>query len=94
MSFKAFTIAALCALLSLSSAQTTGGFLSHSIQCTPESREGEFCSLVVQPVCGYKPDIVCADGFPTNCNYVTYSNACEACHDPSVASYTKGVCPQ
>ena len=93
MSFKKFTLAALCALLSLGSAQTTGGFLA-ATQCTPETREGEFCSLVGQPVCGYKPDIVCADGFPTNCNYATYSNACEACHDAAVASYTKGMCPQ
>ena len=100
MSFKKFTIAVLCALLSLSSAQNIRGTASaaantnSSIQCTPDSRIGEFCLAVFSPVCGYRPDIVCTANDPITCNYVTYSNACEACHDPSVASYTTGECPQ
>ena len=94
MSFKKFTVAVLCALLSLASAQNIRGVAHPSIQCTPESRIGEFCYLVVMPVCGYRPDIVCTANDPITCNYVTYSNACEACHDPSVASYTKGACPE
>ncbi len=94
MSFKKFTVAVLCTLLSLSSAQNIRGAANASIQCTPESRIGEMCMLVVQPVCGYRPDIVCSTNDPITCNYNTFSNACEACHDPSVASYTKGACPE
>ncbi len=90
MSFKKFTVAALFALLSLTSAQTTGGFQSLPIECTSESRQGEICSLIVEPVCGYKPDTICAAIIP--CVYETYSNACEACHDPQVVSYTIGPC--
>jgi len=47
--------------------------------------------MIYEPVCGYKPDQMCITTVP--CNYVTYSNACEACHDKDVASYTKGECP-
>ncbi len=90
MSFKKFTVAVLCALLSLTSAQTTGGFLTPSIQCTPESRQGEICSMIANPVCGYRPDAVCITIIP--CKYQTYANACEACHDPLVESYTIGPC--
>jgi len=89
MSFKKFTVAVLFAVLSLGSAQTTGGFLTSSIQCTPESRQGEICSMIADPVCGYRPDVVCA-AIP--CKYETYANACEACHDPQVVSYTIGPC--
>ncbi len=98
MSFKRFTAAVLCALLALSSAQNIRGTASAaaastSTECTPESRIGEFCPMVFFPVCGYRPDVVCSTNDPITCNYNTYSNACEACHDPSVASYTDGECP-
>ena len=89
MSFKEFTVAVLLAVLSLGSAQNTGGFLTPSIQCTPESRQGELCSMIANPVCGYRPDAICV-AIP--CKYETYSNACEACHDPQVVSYTIGPC--
>jgi hypothetical protein len=57
--------------------------------CTPKDREGDICPLVVDPVCGYRPELVC---ITTPCNYVTYNNACEACHDEFVVSYTQGKC--
>ncbi len=100
MSFKKFTIGVLCALLALSSAQNIRGTAAAaanpntSIQCTPESRIGEFCSLIVMPVCGYRPDVVCSTNDPITCNYNTYPSPCEACHDPSVQSYTIGICPE
>ena len=58
-------------------------------ECTSQDREGSVCPLVVDPVCGYKPDLVCTGAI---CNYQTYNNGCEACHDPLVASYTQGAC--
>ncbi len=98
MSFKKFTVAVLCALLSLTSAQnirgTAAAASATSGLCLPQDREAVLCSLVVAPVCGYRPDIVCSANDPITCNYVTYSNACEACRDPSVFSYTNGACPE
>jgi len=91
-----FTIAILLvifACFSQVSAQNIKGFLAAK-RCTPKSRQGQMCVLVVQPVCGYRPHVVCAANDPITCNYVTYSNACEACHDSSVSSYTKGACPK
>ena len=57
--------------------------------CTAQDREGVYCPQVVDPVCGYKPDLVCPGDI---CNYQTYSNGCEACHDELVESYTQGKC--
>jgi len=100
MSFKRFTVAILCALLSLASAQNIRGTAAAAANanglglCLPQDREAVICSLVVAPVCGYRPDIVCSANDPITCNYVTYSNACEACRDPSVFSYTSGACPE
>jgi len=61
-------------------------------QCTLESREGDVCTANIDPVCGFKPDVVCEPTTP--CTYQTYSNSCEACHDSEVVSYTMGECPQ
>jgi len=98
MSFKKFTIAVLCALLSFSSAQNIRGTATAAantpIQCPSGSRIVEPCPLAVMPICGYRPDIVCSANDPITCNYVTYSSPCEACNDPSVASYTIGACPE
>ena len=58
-------------------------------ECTPESREGDACPAIYSPVCGHKPDIVC---ITVPCNYVTYSNSCEACHIQEVKTYTLGEC--
>ena len=57
--------------------------------CLPKDREGTLCPMVVDPVCGYKTDILCT---LIPCNHITYSNACEACHDLGVVSYTQGAC--
>jgi len=59
--------------------------------CTEESRNGDACPANIDPVCGFKPDIVCVT---TPCNYITYGNACEACHDALVVSYTYGECAE
>lgn len=92
MSFTKFTLSLLLVLFCFSSLAFSQSSSSSTItKCRPKDRLGTLCSLVVDPVCGYKPDIVCT-GSP--CNYITYSNACEACHDPQVASYTQGKCPQ
>ena len=48
---------------------------------------------IVDPVCGYKTGVDCV-GILGPCNYVTYSNACEACDAPDVLSYTQGACPK
>ena len=58
-------------------------------KCTAESRKGDACPTIYSPVCGHKPDIVCVT---VPCNYVTYSNSCEACHIEDVESYTVGEC--
>jgi len=58
-------------------------------QCTAESRKGEFCPAIYQPVCGYRPDSVCTN---SSCEYMTYSSPCDACHDPQVVSFSKGEC--
>ena len=57
--------------------------------CTAADREGVYCPLVVDPVCGYKPELKCPGDI---CGYQNYSNGCEACHDPFVTSYTQGKC--
>ena len=59
--------------------------------CQAADREGDMCPMIYSPVCGYRPGIAC---ITTPCNHVTYSNACEACHDPLVQSYTAGECTQ
>ena len=94
MSFQKLTSALLLALFafaSFGSAQNMRGAANSATQCTDPNRFNEMCMLVVSPVCGYKPDVVCV-GLP--CNYVTYSNSCEACRDPDVVSYTNGKCTE
>jgi len=58
-------------------------------ECSPASREGDFCPMNYAPVCGQRPGIRC---FTTPCTLVTYPNACAACHDHLVESYTQGEC--
>lgn len=58
--------------------------------CTANQKKGIICTQIYDPVCAYKPNIRC---ITTPCNYITYPNACQACHDPNVYSYTKGACP-
>jgi len=89
-SLTKFGLAFLIALLCISSrAQAKSIRGPTGIKCDPKQREGDVCPQIYMPVCGFKPDIVC---ITTPCNYITYSNACEACHDLDVESYTVGAC--
>ncbi len=51
--------------------------------CTPESREGDMCIAVYEPVCGWF-----ANGQGTD----TYSNSCHTCLDDKVEYWTEGEC--
>ena len=88
--FAKFGLALLFALLCLSiRIQAKGIRGTTGIPCDPKQREGDVCPQIYMPVCGFKPDLVC---ITTPCNFITYSNSCEACHDLDVASYTVGAC--
>ncbi len=90
MSFTKFTLAVLLVLFCFSSFGFAKGCLGQKrTRCLAKDREGDVCPMIYDPVCGHKPDIVCVT---TPCNYITYGNACEACHDPEVKSYTQGEC--
>lgn len=58
--------------------------------CTPESRQGEFCTAQYDPVCGWFNQSVQCITYP--CANV-YSNNCHACLDTNVDYWTQGVCP-
>lgn len=58
--------------------------------CTPESREGEVCPTIHQPVCGWFNQSIQCIRYPCA---VTFGNSCEACHSHEIAYYTNGECP-
>ncbi len=59
--------------------------------CTPQSREGDVCITLYQPVCGWNdPEKVQCIRYPCA---ETYSNSCVACHNDNVLYYTEGECP-
>jgi len=58
--------------------------------CTNESRQGEVCPEVYQPVCGWSNESIQCIKYPC---VAMYGNSCEACHDAKVAYYTPGACP-
>ena len=90
MSFTQFILAVLLVFFCFSTLGFAQGFLDQkATRCLDKDREGESCTMIYDPVCGHRPDIVCVT---TPCIYITYSNACEACHDPDVESYTQGEC--
>ena len=92
MSFKRFTLALLLVIFCVSSLGFAKKIRGPKVtKCLARDRIGDLCPMIYEPVCGYKPNQMCITTVP--CNYVTYSNACEACHDKEVASYTKGECP-
>jgi len=67
--------------------QTLGNQFAGGIrptECSPESRNAEFCIEIFQPVCGQR-----ATG-----EQKTYSNSCFACMDDAVLSYVSGACLQ
>lgn len=67
--------------------ETDGG---HSVMCTPESKQAQFCTQQYAPVCG----LVQVQCVTTPCPPIpeTFSNSCHACAQGNVESYTAGVC--
>jgi putative hemolysin len=61
-----------------------------AFDCTEEQRDADVCTADYTPVCGFV-QIQC---ITTPCEPVhqTFSNACEACKNPLVLSYTIGEC--
>jgi len=63
------------------------GFISPNICCVPdeiqicteESRQGDVCITLYEPVCGYPLEL-------------TFSNGCLACQSEQIEYYIKGVC--
>ncbi|GIX43260.1 MAG: hypothetical protein KatS3mg129_2993 [Leptospiraceae bacterium] len=59
-------------------------------ECTPESKNADFCIEVYEPVCGWFTEK------PSDCNDIycreSYANQCFACKDKRVIGYTKGNC--
>jgi|GEM_PF-1557005 hypothetical protein len=60
------------------------------IACTAESRLGDVCNQIYDPVCA-TVQIQCIKA-PCNPIQQTFSNACEACHSQLVLGYLKGEC--
>lgn len=60
------------------------------VECKPEQRNVDACTAVYQPVCGQ----VQVECITAPCNPVpeTFSNACQACSNSRVLSYTEGEC--
>jgi len=62
------------------------------IKCTAESRQGDVCAQIYDPVCA-TVQIQCIKA-PCNPVKQTFSNACEACHNQLVPGYLAGECPK
>lgn len=58
--------------------------------CTATQRDAEVCMQVIQPVCA-TVQIQCIRA-PCNPVQQTFNNACEACRNSLVQSYTEGTC--
>lgn len=60
------------------------------IMCTEEQKQAEACTMQYEPVCGLV-EVQCVT---TPCDPVpeTFGNACSACAQGNVISYTKGEC--
>ncbi len=60
--------------------------------CTADSRKGEFCMELYQPVCGwFDPGKIQCIKYPCA---QTFSNSCFACHNSNVLYWTEGECPK
>jgi hypothetical protein len=63
------------------------------VECT--TPRPEFCADIYQPVCAVRDTGVrCITTPCDSTEEVEYGNACEACSDPDVISYTEGRCEQ
>ena len=61
------------------------------VYCTEESRQGDACITLYDPVCGWSdPEKVQCLKYPCAS---TYSNSCFACLDEDVEYWTAGECP-
>ncbi|MCX6226982.1 MAG: hypothetical protein NTV01_19905 [Bacteroidia bacterium] len=58
--------------------------------CNPSQRQGDVCFQIYDPVCA-KVNIQCIKA-PCDPVRETFSNACEACRNSLVESYTQGEC--
>jgi len=70
--------------------QTFTEQINKEISCTEEQRKAEVCSQIYDPVCAVV-EIQCIKA-PCNPVKQTFANACEACGNPLVKSYTLGQC--
>ncbi|MEK7615767.1 MAG: hypothetical protein AAB420_00995 [Patescibacteria group bacterium] len=61
-----------------------------TVYCTPDQRKAEFCAEIYAPVCG-NVEVQCIKE-PCYPIRQTFGNACEACANDLVTSYTEGVC--
>jgi len=62
------------------------------ISCTAESRQVDACAEILDPVCAsVQIECIKAPCDPVN---QTFSNACDACLNPLVESYSKGECEE
>jgi len=81
-----FIAVLIFAMMALASARL-GDF---QIECTPQQRNAAFCPTHYSPVCGHNPHLRCIRAPCPNTR--TFSNACEACMNPLIFSYTEGPC--
>lgn len=74
-----------------SNSSSSGGNVSDKIYCSPQSRSGDACIQIYQPVCGwYNSTKVQCIKYPCAENF---GNSCVACHNSNVDYWTAGVCP-
>ena len=61
-----------------------------AIQCTPEQKNAEICTMEYHAVCGWFNQSVKCLKYPCAINA---GNPCQACATPNVEYYTEGECP-
>jgi hypothetical protein len=62
-----------------------------AFDCQTSNRQAEVCNQIYDPVCA-SINVQCLKA-PCPTIKQTFGNACEACRDILVDSYTKGECP-